>query len=164
MKKRLQIVPTFPLGLEFVEVDVTRSIGDELSAQVVTEPVEGASVVTDEVLIDPRMLEIEAFFTDAAPLFAIPSKERAEAEIEKLRRILLAKAIVTLIEPAKSIANLVLFRVRVQRDRSTGLARSASLSFQQVKIIAFELVQAIGDADVEALGALGSVDLGLPPP
>ena len=162
---RLTIVPTFPPGLETIELDVTRSLNDELSAQVVNEPVEGESTVTDEVLIDPRMIEVEGIFSNAAPGFAaFFGKARAETMVNKLRATLLAKAIVTLVDPDSTVSRLVLYRVRVSRDRTTGAARAFSLSFQRIKEISFELIQAIGDSDLEALGALGSVDLGLPPP
>lgn len=162
---RLAIVPTFPPGLEMIEIDVTRSLTDELSAQIVNEPVEGEGTVTDEVLIDQRMVEIEGVFSNAAPGFAAFSgKARAETMVNKLRATLLAKAISTLVDPDSSVSRLVMNRVRVTRDRTTGAARSFSLGFQRVKVISFELIQAIGDSDLEALGALGSVDLGLPPP
>lgn len=159
----LTLVPTFPLGLLPVVVDVTRSLSDDTSLEVAEHPVEGAESVTDEVLTRPRKLDYEVTFSDAPPGVVPLGLNRSEGLVQQLRAIAEKKALITAVTPDEAITRLVISGLKVARDATTGRRRPVSLSLSRVRIVQLELHAAVVDADLAAMGQLGSVDQGFQP-
>jgi hypothetical protein len=159
----LILVPTFPFGLLPISVDVTRSLTDDTSLEVAEHPVEGAESVTDEMLTRPRQVSYELTFSDAPPGIIPQGKDRAEKLVQQLRALAERKALITAVTPDEAITRLVITNLKVARDASTGKRRPVSLSLTRVRIVSLELVAAVVDADLAALGQVGSVDQGLQP-
>ena len=159
----LTLVPTYPPGLLPVVADVTRSLSDDTSLEVAEHPVEGAESVTDEVLTRPRKMGYEVTFSDAPPGILPAGPGRAEGLVQQLRAIAERKAILTAVTPDEAVTRLVITGLKVARDAKTGRQRPVSLSLTRVRIVALELIAAVVDADLAALGQLGSVEQGLQP-
>lgn len=159
----LTLVPTYPIGLLPVLCDVTRSLSDDTSLEVAEHPVEGAESVTDEVLTRPRKLGYEVTFSDAPPGILPAGRGRAEGLVQQLRAIAEKKALITAVTPDEAITRLVITGLKVARDSSTGKRRPVSLSLTRVRIVQLELLAAVVDSDLAALGQLGSVVQGNQP-
>ena len=159
----LTLVPTYPIGLLPVLCDVTRSLSDDTSLEVAEHPVEGAESVTDEVLTRPRKLGYEVTFSDAPPGILPAGLGRAEGLVQQLRAIAEKKALITAVTPDEAITRLVITDLKVARDSSTGQRRPVSLSLTRVRIVQLELIAAVVDSDLAAMGQLGSVDQGYQP-
>jgi hypothetical protein len=162
---RARLVPTSPLGLRPLELDVTISISDEESATIANHPVEEGPVLSDEVSFDPRVLSVELIFLDIAPTIAgVAGPSRGERLLADLRGLYRAKARLTLVVPdAPPIEDLVLRKIGTRRDRATGAMRPVSIDLQRIEVLRADIVEAVLDSDVLALGGLSSVDMGLLP-
>lgn len=162
---RARLVPTLPTGLPPLELDVTVSIVDDESAAIATHPVEEGLALSDEISFSPRALSIECLFLDLAPSSAgVSGPARGERLLAQLRGLYRAKALLSLVQPdAPTLDNLVLRVISVRRDKATGRMRPVSISLQQLRIASLDIVEAVLDADVLALGGLNNVDLGLLP-
>lgn len=162
---RARLVPASPIGLTPLEVDVTVSLSDDESASLASHPVEEGLQLTDEINFSPRVLAVDLVFLDLAPSAAgVSGPGRAERLLAQLRAFYKAKARISLVQPdAPTIDDLVLARIGVRRDKATGRARPVSVMLQQIRIASLDIVEAVLDADVQALGGLNNVDLGLLP-
>lgn len=162
---RTVITPVAPLGLAPLEVDATVSLSSDESATVATHPVERGLALTDEVNFNPQMLSLDVVFSDAPPgLVGVAGFGRAEQLLAVLRGYYRAKARLLIVVPDEPpYENMVLSAIRKTRDPGTGRARQVSITFSQLRIVELDLVEAVLDADVQALGGLSSVDLGLLP-
>lgn len=162
---RARLVPTLPVGLPSLELDVTVSIVDDEAATVATHSVEEGLALSDEVNFSPRSLSVECLFLDLAPSSAgVSGPARGERLLAQLRGLYRAKALFSLIQPdAPTIEALLLSRISVRRDKTTGRMRPVSITLQQLRIASLDIVEAVLDADVLALGGLNNVDLGLLP-
>jgi hypothetical protein len=159
----LILVPSFPVGLPPIEVDVTRSLTDDLSFEVAEHAVQGADSVADEVLRRARQVSYDVLFSDAPPGLVPAGRGRAEALVARLREVAERKFLIVAVTPDDAVTNLVIRGLRTARDRATGKARPVSLSLQRVRVVSLELFAAVVDSDLSALGALGSIDKGLQP-
>ncbi len=159
----LTLVPTYPRGLPPLVVDATTGLTDDLALDVAEHPVVGAEAVADEVLLRARQLGYEVVFSDAPPNLTPAGKGRAEALVQRLRELATRKVVMSAVTPDETITRLVISGLRVARDAATGQRRPVSVSLTRVRIVQLELVAAVEDADLAALGALGSVDQGLQP-
>ena len=162
---RARLVSTLPAGLPPLELDVTVSIVDDEAATVATHPVEEGLALSDEINFSPRALSIECLFLDLAPSSAgVSGPARGERLLAQLRGFYRAKALLSLVQPdAPTIESLVLARIGVRRDKATGRMWPVSITLQQLRIASLDIVEAMLDADVLALGGLNNVDLGLLP-
>lgn len=162
---RAYLQPTRPLGLPRLEIDVLISKGETDSAKAAMHPVTGGEALTDEINFDPKTVSLDMIFSDLGPSIVSPGGAwRAQRLLEQLRGYYRAKALITLVLPDEpSLESMVLVGISTQRDRSTGKARPVSVTLQQIRIASLALVDAVSDADVQALGGLSSVDLGLLP-
>lgn len=162
---RARLVPTLPVGLPSLELDVTVSVADDEAAAVATHPVEEGLALTDEINFSPRSLSVECLFLDLAPSSAgVSGPARGERLLAQLRGLYRAKARLSLVQPDEpTIESLVLSRIGVRRDKATGRMRPVSITLQQLRIASLDIVEAVLDADVLALGGLNNVDLGLLP-
>ena len=162
---RTRIVPIAPAGLPTLEVDAVVSLNLEETASVATHPVESALALTDEVNFNPEMLSLDVVFSDLSPVIVgVAGPGRAESLLDTLRAYYRAKARLEIIVPNDApFYNMVLSAIRKTRDAATGRARPVSISLQRLRIAELDIVEAVLDADVQALGGLSSVDLGLLP-
>lgn len=162
---RAKLVPFKPSGLQPLEIDVTVSISDTQSATVARHPVEQGEALTDEVNFDPRSVQIELLFLDLAPQVAsVSGRNRADRLLAHLRGFYRAKAVMNFEPPDEPpIRNLVISAIGVTRDRTTGRKRPVSLTLEHMRFRGLDLEDAVLDSDLEALGGLGSIDMGLQP-
>lgn len=162
---RAKLIPIKPAGLDELELDVTVSISEVDSASIANHPVEAGEVLTDEVNLDQKQVQIELVFLNLAPSIANPSAwGRADRLLSRLRSLYRAKALLTFEPPDEpSVPRLVIQSIGVSRDPSTGRKRPVSLSLVQIVIANFDLEDTILDSDLEAFGSLTSIDIGLQP-
>lgn len=162
---RARLVPTSPIGLQPLELDVTVSVTDDETAAVAMHPVEEGLTLGDEINFSPRVVSVECLLLDIAPSSAgVSGPARGERLLAQLRTLYKSKARLSLVQPdSPTIDSLVLSRIGVRRDKSTGRMRPVSITLQQLRIASLDIVEAVLDADVLALGGLNNVDLGLLP-
>jgi hypothetical protein len=161
----LVILPQWPLGLLPIPIDLTREISEQLNGSVARQPVQSGTAIDDESLLDPLRVEVSGLLSDAAPfggLFA-SGRDRAQALLDRVKDIRLKKIIVSLVGDDYLATTLLLSTIRVMRGSKTGKAREITMVFDELNIVSLSLLGAVPDADIEALGALGSIEQGVMP-
>lgn len=163
--KRALIRPAKSSGLPDLELDVTVSISYTLPAQIVRHPVESGPTITDEVNLEPETVEVSALLLDIDPkTFSQGDSWRAEQLLEQLKRFRRQKVLLTLLQPdSPPISRLLIGSINVTREVSTGSHRPTSISLERVDIAELSLVETVLDSDLQALGELTSIDMGLQP-
>jgi hypothetical protein len=161
----LSIVPTWPIGLLPVPIDLTREITESYDGSVARQPVQSGTAIDDEVLLMPLRVEVSGLLSDAAPFggLFVSGPDRAQALLDRVKDLRSKKVIVALVGDDYLATTLALSTIRVVRSKGTGKAREISMIFDELNLISLGLLGAIDDADIEALGALGSIEQGVQP-
>lgn len=161
----LSIIPIWPLGLLPVSIDLTREIVESYDGSVARQPVESGTAIDDEIMLLPLRVEVSGVLSDAAPFGGVflSGPDRAQALLDKIKDLRAKKVIVALVGDDYVATSLGLSIIRVVRNATTGKAREVTMIFDELNIVSLSLIGAIPDADLEALGALGSIDQGVMP-
>lgn len=127
-----------------VNLDLYLSEGYTLEAEVTEFEVEQGGNVTDNVRVKPFKFSAEAFVSNAPldpDLAAARDNESAgdkspsEFVYAQLEALVEAREPVTITTSLRSYSDMVLTSCTINRDKDTGEALSASLAFQQIRIV-----------------------------
>ncbi len=134
------------------EVRLDAAVREEhvASARVTESPVESGAKISDHVVLEPQTLNIDGVITDT-PVYLHPASQneddglltvplassgsRAIDAFEALRRLLEARAPLTVVTGLHVYENMVLTNVSVPREPESGLALRFSAELRQVRIV-----------------------------
>lgn len=135
--------------------DVTTSQSHNFEWVATQNPVENGTTITDHVRRLPDVLTIEGLIVDT-PLFPpVPIfTNRAQKEFQKLLSFADAREPVFVATSLRIYPDMIITRIGVSRDSSTGGAVPVSLTLQEIQISSANTVQALIDEAAAAAGAL----------
>ena len=142
-----------PLVGPSLRFDITFEQSQELTGQAIRHPKESVlAPLVDDVLLEPAVVMINAAFTDH-PLSYIPGLPgRAATLFEALRELRRAKIMCVLVTSDDIIAPTVVESIVQRRTPETGDGIEFTVHFAEIDIGELQLVSAVVDAEVQALG------------
>lgn len=155
MPSSVLLIPLTPAPLvgPFLRFDITYEQSTELVGQAIRHPKESVlAPLTDDVLLEPAIVMISAAFTDH-PLSYIPGLPgRAATLYEALRELRRSKIMCVLVTSDDIIAPVVIETLSQRRTPETGDGVEFTVRFSEINIGELQLVPAVVDAEVQALG------------
>jgi hypothetical protein len=135
-------------GVANLELDASISESHSYTAEVTTNPVESGGEITDHVTIKPDQLTIEGFVTDTpVKIFEgiqdllqqkSGSGEVSKSAYETLKLLFESKQPFTVVTGLTTYSDMVLKRLSIPRDRSTGQTLRFTAELQQVEFAQFQ--------------------------
>lgn len=152
-----QPVPGAPATIVF---DATTSRARQRSGQAISHAKEtGDDQLTDDLLLEPVVLQITAHFVDF-PMYALGFEGRSAGLVAQVRAVHSAKARCVVIAGDDIYTSMVIESVGEPYDSDTGDGVDIEFTLKEVDTGDLTLVDAVVDAQTQALGALDAIDIG----
>lgn len=162
-RARFSIIPLSPVpGVDTqIDFDCTSSRTRDRQGTAIRWPKEsGAESLVDDVEVGEVMIAVTGHFTDT-PSYYAPGlggyEGRGEALAAALRAVQQAKARCTVIYGDEILTSMVIERLSEPRDSETGDGVDVDLTMVQIEVGELKLVEAVADAQVQALGQVAEI-------
>jgi len=163
---RLSLIPSRPVtGVigNVVDFDSTTQRTRDARGQAIRHPKESTESLTDDVILEPVVLQVTAHYTDH-PLYYGPSfggyGGRSEDLASAVRAVQTSKTPCLVIYGDEIFPSMVIESMSEPRTAQTGDAVDIDLTLVEIDIGELALVTAIVDAQTQALGDIDTVDIG----
>lgn len=148
---------------DMLTFDATTQRTRDQRGQVIRHAKESAEDLTDDVIFEPEVLTITAHFTDTPMYYGRELggfEGRAEQMAEAVRAIQLSKTRCLVFWGDKILPSRVIESVSEPRTPTTGDGVDIDLTLVQIDVGDLALVDAVVDAQTQALGDIDSIDIG----